>query len=307
MIFITLAPPIYGQMQQAVNAGYPASRDSAHDAPYALLNNHLTHFKQLNNPVLTVTYHGKQYQLADPVYTSRSVKFRPETQNSNAYKLNDVKNRLSYTAEASGCCNVNVLEYCPHKITHLETAAHVMALKSNPPTAMDIPEKHLHGVAYLMDFSDLQQTQGTVISEKQIREKLQAIEIPVSLLAIKTPSSGLPEHYDFSGEDFLALSEGAAQTIHDFKAHSSPVNCLIVDLPSVDPEHDDGKLLAHRAYFGLPREGFSGKTSEKRALVELAWMPGLEAGYYYVTVAPARFQANAVHTQVVFRKMTQTQ
>lgn len=258
-------------------------------------------------PDLTLNYHHKQFTLSEPVYAARSVKFFPETQNSNAYGLDDVTNKLIYQAKPSGCCNVNVLQYCPHKITHFETAAHVMAWEANPPSAIAIPRRYLSGVAYLADFSDLPKQPGSLLQASQITKKLEGLVLPVSILALKTPASKLPEHYNFTNKDFPALSEGAARAIHDYSSGNTRINCLILDLPSIDQEKDEGKLLAHRAFFGLPRTGFTGKIKEKRALVELAWFSGLDEGYYYITVTPARFQANAVHTEVILRKMTKIQ
>lgn len=254
-------------------------------------------------PQLLVKTNNTYYQLENARRVSRSVKFHPVTKNSNAYGLADVKNTLTYAAKESGCCNVNVLEYCPHKITHMETAAHIMAREASPPTALDIPVQHLEGVLYLADFSGMEPKSGALITEDQMHQKLQKIDRPISMLALKTPASNLNEHYDFSGKDFMALSEQAARMIHDFGKNKHAIQCLVLDLPSIDPEHDNGNLLAHRAYFGLPAKGFTGIIKEKRALVELAWLQGMDEGYYYAVVTPAKFQANAVHTEVTLWKM----
>ncbi len=124
------------------------------------------------------------------------------------------------------------------------------------------------------------------------------------MLALKTKASRLPYNYDFSDKNFLSLAPGTAKVIHDYRvllpgSAAQQIHCLILDLPSIDPEKDKGKLLAHRQYFGIPLAGYEGVDREKRALVELAWLPGLKEGYYYASITPPRFQTHAVSTGIV--------
>lgn len=245
-----------------------------------------------------------RFSLANPVKVSRDVLFSPEPKTANAFylptanaKTVEFEGQFIGDVNRGGSCNVDVLSYVPHGITHLETSAHVLSPDAHPPTVKDIPPDRLTGLVYLIDLTDLPEDTKT-IPWQAVNEKLEKLEFSIRLLALKTRGSQLPQDYDYSGKDFLALSEQTAKGIHDFG-----IQCLLLDLPSIDPEKDEGKLLAHRAFFGLPSTGIEANDREKRALVELAWFDGLEEGYYYSYITPPSFQANAVTTGIIFHPL----
>jgi kynurenine formamidase len=255
----------------------------------------------------------KQFRLGEPIPVSRPVVFQPKTKASNAFylpvinwKTLELGDRFIGDVNRGGSCNVDILSYVPHGITHIETAAHILSPGSQPCFVDEIPPGHLSGIVYLIDLTAPGPgampgaESGQQVSWKAVEEKLQQNKLPISMLAIKTKASLLPAAYDFSGKDFLSISPEAAKGIHHYKY---PITCLLLDLPSIDPEADEGKLLAHRCYFGLPLSGHQGEDGEKRALVELAWFAGVEAGYYYADITPPRFRTNAVSTGIVFRPL----
>jgi len=261
-----------------------------------------------------ITGKTRRFRLEPPKSVSRPVLFRPKTKTVNAFHLPlvneqtvEFEGQFVGDVNRGGSCNVDNLLISPHGITHLETSAHILSTDSEPAFVNDIPTGQLTGLVYLMDISDYGHKPGQTILAEPIAQKLAAIDLPVSMLAIKTHSSLLPWDYNFSSQDFLALSPEAASAIHD---HSFPmknktgtpqqIKCLLVDLPSLDPESDGGKLKAHRNFFGLPEKGFEAGDKEKRAVVELLWFSGLEEGYYYAVITPPRFQTNAVATGVIF-------
>lgn len=259
----------------------------------------------------------RRFRLGEPKPVSREVLFTPGTTASNAFHLPGIHSRTvefegQFTGDVNrgGSCNVDLLSYVPHGITHLETAAHILSADANPPTVKDIPPGHLSGIAYLMDLTHLEAEPGGQIPWKAIESKLKKNTLPISMLALKTRASFLPAHYDFSGKDFLSLSPEAAKGIHDYAFFTAgsppvrqPIHCLLLDLPSIDPEADGGKLLAHRNFFGLPMKGHKGEDREKRALAELAWFSDIDEGYYYAAITPPRFQANAVSTGIIFQPL----
>ncbi len=257
----------------------------------------------------------KRFRLGEPKAVSRQVLFEPEAKASNAFHLPvinaktvEFEGQFIGDVKRGGSCNVDILSYVPHGITHIETAAHILSPESKPPFVDDIPLRHLSGIVYLIDLTqpvrgagdELGSGPGQQVPWEAVEKKLRHNSLPISMLAIKTRSSLLQEDYDFSGKNFLSISAQAAKGIHDYKY---PITCLLLDLPSIDPETDEGKLLAHRSYFGLPLTGYKGKDREKRALVELAWFSGFEEGYYYADITPPRFHTNAVTTGIVFRPL----
>lgn len=252
------------------------------------------------------------FGLGKPLRVSREVLFRGGTQAPNAFHLTPISSRTvelegQFTGDVrrGGSCNVDTLCYVPHGLTHLETSAHILNRDTNPPTVKDIPPEKLSGMALLIDLSDMGQDTGKKIAWETVQAKLDRNRLPISMLAIKTASSLLPQDYDFSGKDFLYLAAETAKGIHDYKTADSHIDCLILDLPSIDRESDGGKLLAHRGFFGLPDTGFDAEDLEKRVLVELAMFSGLEEGYYYVVITPPLLETNAVSTGIVFHSLTE--
>ena len=247
----------------------------------------------------------------EPRPVGREIYFKGETRSPNAFHLSPItgktvefEGQFIGDVRRGGSCNVDTLQYVPHGITHLETSAHILSPDASPPTVKDIPLENLSGIVYLMDLSHSGTQKGESIRPDAVREKLEKITLPVSMLALKTRASLLPQDYDFSGKDFLSLAPGAAKVIHDYRSPNR-IDCLILDLPSIDPESDGGKLLAHRNFFGLPLTGVEAEDREKRALVELAWFGELEEGYYYAAITPPRFETNAVSTGIVFRPLVE--
>lgn len=261
------------------------------------------------------------YRLGTPYPVSREVSFNGETHSPNAFHLPvfttqtfQYKDVFTGDVDKGGSCNVDILQYVPHGLTHLETSAHLLSPAGNPPTVKDIPIENLTGLIYLIDLSHLGKEPGQTVPWEPVKKKLEENKLPITMLAIKTHASMLPQDYDFSGKNFLALSPEAAKGIHNYRfpsaspeqernTPSTRIDCLLLDLPSIDPEQDRGLLLAHRHYFGLPLTGTAAKDTKKRALVELAWFSNLKEGYYYATITPPRFQANAVSTGITFRPL----
>ncbi|MFC1729022.1 cyclase family protein [candidate division KSB1 bacterium] len=267
-----------------------------------------------DTPVLQMTVidsgsRPRTFRLGIPVQAGREVRFMPDTQATNAFSLPliysesvEFDNQFVGDVGRGGSCNVELISYVPHSVTHIEASSHILSYDSGSITVSDIPQEHLTGLAYLADLSHLSDEPGRLIEWAELKEKLDGIVLPVSMLALKTKGSLLPIDYDFSGKDYLAVDPATASEIHDYSHPSLQIqfNCLLLDLPSTDKEYDDGKLLAHRRFFGIPETGHSGTNNEKRAIVELADFSELDEGYYFVVITPSRFQTNAVSTGVSF-------
>lgn len=240
-----------------------------------------------------------------PQNVSRMISFGDSATSSGAFYINQPKSETVEfpglfigDIERGGSCNVDYLTFCPHNITHLETSAHILSLESNPPMVSDISQDKLMGLAYLIDLSDKNWDDNDLIQLEDIQATLEALKYPVNMVIIKTHASLLEESYDFSGKNFLAVSEEAAKYLNKYQKNQSVLHALILDLPSIDPENDEGKLLAHRAWFGIPKMGVNHSDQQKKALVELAYFKENEQGYYYVNITPAKLKTNAVSTGI---------
>jgi len=247
-----------------------------------------------------------------PVNVSREVRFRPETVSTGSFYLPKPKletfrsgDQFIGDVDKGGSCNVDIITYVPHNVTHAETSSHVTRYGENAVTLNKIPAEYLTGIALLIDLSDLPDEPGSLISRQHIESKLEQNNLPITMLAVKTGASGLPADYDFSGKNYMAVTPEAAAAVHDYSPGDSRIDCLLLDLPSIDPEEDEGKLSAHRAIFGLPETGHDMTDAEMRLLVELADFSALEEGYYYVVITLPRFETNAAAAGIVFRTLVE--
>ena len=72
---------------------------------------------------------------------------------------------------------------------------------------------------------------------------------------------------------------------------------LLVDLPSLDREHDEGRLTAHRAFFGLPAgsHSLSDATRRNATVTELASIPAdIVDGSYLLSIQVPAWRGDAV-------------
>jgi arylformamidase len=72
---------------------------------------------------------------------------------------------------------------------------------------------------------------------------------------------------------------------------------LVIDLPSIDREHDAGRLTAHRVFFGLPAgsHSLSGAARRNATVTELAGIPAdIGDGRYLLSIQVPAWRGDAV-------------
>ncbi len=87
------------------------------------------------------------------------------------------------------------------------------------------------------------------------------------------------------------LSSEAAQLLAE-----RGIDHLVIDLPSIDREHDEGRLSAHRLFFGLPTGAVLSQASRPQATItELAHIPAeLADGPYLLELQIPAWRGDAV-------------
>lgn len=91
------------------------------------------------------------------------------------------------------------------------------------------------------------------------------------VLVIRTlPNSPDKQHRDYTDHIPPYLSREASSRLVE-----RGIEHLVVDLPSIDRSHDEGRLTAHRIFFGLPRgsTALSQATRPGSTVTELAFIP----------------------------------
>ena len=84
-----------------------------------------------------------------------------------------------------------------------------------------------------------------VITKNQIEKALNEI-IPEAIIIRTLPNSEAKKHQKYSNTNPPYLTEDAATFIREIG-----IQHVLIDLPSVDREEDEGKLLAHKAFWNV--------------------------------------------------------
>lgn len=156
-----------------------------------------------------------------------------------------------------GSANCESLILNPHgNGTHTECVGHIVAERVAvhaclqdtfiPGTviSVDLVPGKASGDSYVCPWS----SEDQIICAENLRKALQGVRPGfIKALVIRTPGKNR-ERAVYSGQDPAFLSLEAMRMIHKMG-----VEHLLIDLPSVDRESDQGELLNHRIFWGIPR------------------------------------------------------
>jgi kynurenine formamidase len=117
----------------------------------------------------------------------------------------------------------------------------------------------------------------------------------VQALVIRTlpnSSSKLTQHYSASNPPYIE-AEAIAILV------AAGINHLLVDLPSLDREHDEGKLAAHHVFWNYPKEA-----ALHRTITELVYVPGeVNDGLYLLNLQISPFENDAAPSKPLLFKL----
>ena len=93
---------------------------------------------------------------------------------------------------------------------------------------------------------------------------------PRALIIRTLPNPSDKQHQNYSDSTPPYLSREAAELLIE-----RGIEHLVVDLPSIDRAHDEGRLTAHRIFFGLPlgSTALAQATRPRATVTELAYIP----------------------------------
>lgn len=165
--------------------------------------------------------------------------------------------------------------------THTECVGHITP---EHHSLEGVLQKH-HFMAYLLHVEPTAVNGDYIIYWKDLQNRINNWDFEA--LIIGTPTEW---PVDFSGSNPVYFEPELLRQIR----HKG-VKHFVTNLPSVDREEDEGKLLAHRAFWNYPEE-----LDLSRSITELARIPKTVAeGYYLLNLQVAHFMNDAAPSRPV--------
>ena len=149
---------------------------------------------------------------------------------------------IGKVSEGSSSTNFNNIHFNPHGHgTHTECLGHI----TRDFYSVNQLLKQFFFVAELISIAPEWIFEDWVITKNQV-EKALAGKTPEALVIRTLPNDEEKLHQKYSNTNPPYLEEAAAIFIRE-----KGIQHLLIDLPSVDKEHDDGLLLAHKAFWNV--------------------------------------------------------
>jgi kynurenine formamidase len=147
---------------------------------------------------------------------------------------------IGKVSEGKSSTNFNNIFFNPHGHgTHTECLGHI----TNEFYSINQSLKQFFFMAELISVQPELQNKDLVITKSQIEKALNG-NSPEAIVIRTLPNNSDKVSMKYSHTNPPYLLEEAAIFIRE-----SGIQHLLIDLPSVDKEHDDGKLLAHKAFW----------------------------------------------------------
>lgn len=225
-----------------------------------------------------------------------SIPLRATTTNVNAWylgepKIEPVKTRdWLGSVKAGGAVNFNNIYFNPHAHgTHTECIGHI----TEEFHSINKNLKQFFFTAELISVAPENYMKDTVISKQQLKMLLNG-KTPEALVIRTLPNTKSKKSRHYSESNWTYLTEEAMVFIRE-----NGVKHLLIDLPSVDREHDGGKLLSHKAFWD-----FNGDRRMDCTITEFIYVKNkIEDGSYLLNLQIAPFVNDATPSKPVLYKL----
>lgn len=250
---------------------------------------------------ITLQYQGQHYlvDLAKPLDISIPLKEGAETVNcfyAPPMKTEPViEGDFIGSTKLGGTVNFLNVRLNPHgNGTHTECVGHI----AKQTFTINKTLKKFHYFASLVSISPTKIVNGDRVIFK---DQLEAIfkKGDASALIIRTlPNEESKLKTNYSGSNPPYLDAEAVQYLVDCE-----VEHLLIDLPSVDREEDDGKLASHKTFWG-----FNGIRRTNCTITELVYIENtIKDGLYLLNIQIAPFEIDASPSKPVLYFLTKQQ
>ncbi|MEM0518031.1 cyclase family protein [Aequorivita flava] len=186
--------------------------------------------------------------------------------------------------------NFNNVFFNPHAHgTHTECFGHI----SKEFHSINDSLKTFFFLAEVISVQPEKVGEDEIISEESIKKSLNG-KTPEAVVIRTLPNNSEKKSKHWSNTNWPYLNEKAALFLREIG-----VKHLLIDLPSVDKEKDDGNLLAHKAFWNYPKNPRTDCT-----ISELIFVPtAIKDGSYLLNLQLASFHNDASPSKPVLYKI----
>jgi len=186
--------------------------------------------------------------------------------------------------------NFNNIFFNPHgNGTHTECVGHI----TKEAQSINQQLKNYFFVAEVISVKPEQKGDDKVIFAEQIKSALNN-KFPEAIVIRTLPNDKRKLHLNYSNTNPPYLAEETAHFIRE-----KGIDHLLIDLPSVDKEADEGKLLAHKAFWDL-----NGLLRLSATITELIYVKNdIADGSYLLSFQTAPFENDATPSRPVLYQL----
>jgi len=246
--------------------------------------------------IASIKYNSKKYQINLKQPIDVSIPLRGARDNVNAWYVGKPKITPVRVGDWVGkvkkgaSVNFNRIRFNPHAHgTHTECVGHITRKKYSINKNL----KQFFFLAELITVAPEKYDEDFVISKKQLRFALRNKKCEAIIIrTIPNTKEKLSKHYSNTNPPYL-LEETAIYL------REKGVKHLLIDLPSVDKEKDEGKLLAHNAFWNT-----SDNIRLDATITEFIFVPNTVIdGTYFLNIQIAPFENDASPSKPILYKL----
>ena len=246
--------------------------------------------------IASIKYNSKKYQINLKQPIDISIPLRGARDNVNAWYVGKPKITPVRVGDWVGkvkkgaSVNFNRIRFNPHAHgTHTECVGHITRKKYSINKNL----KQFFFLAELITVAPEKYDEDFVISKKQLRFALRNKKCEAIIIrTIPNTKEKLSKHYSNTNPPYL-LEEAAIYL------REKGVKHLLIDLPSVDKEKDEGKLLAHNAFWNT-----SDNIRLEATITEFIFVPNkVIDGTYFLNIQIAPFENDASPSKPILYKL----
>ena len=194
------------------------------------------------------------------------------------------------SVKAGASVNFNNIFFNPHAHgTHTECVGHI----SKEFYSVNKTLKRFFFTAELISVRPKKKGKDTYISVSEVKKLLKG-KSPEAVVIRTLPNTAAKKSKKYSHTNWPYLEESAAIFLRE-----SGVQHLLIDLPSVDKEKDEGQLLAHRAFWDYPKN-----VRTEATITEFIYVANnIKDGNYILNLQIASFENDATPSKPVLYKI----